>query len=86
MANIAFAGKKVSKEDIKKELMSILAEHWEGAFTVNFWADDGGDHVQAVVEYEDTSKQLPESFVKHIPLRHMGWRVVILKVPIGYLA
>lgn len=86
MASIAFAGKKASEYDVKRELMTLLADSWEGAFTVDFWSDDGGGIVRAVIECEDTNERLEQAFTDKLPLKFMGWRLVILKVPTGHVA
>jgi len=85
MANIAFSGEKASEDEVKKALMTILADKWPGAFTVDFWSDDGGHMARAVVECLDTDEPLDQAFTDNLPLKFMGWRLVILKVPIGHV-
>lgn len=85
MANLAFSGEKASQKEARKELMSILADNWTGAFTVDFHSDDGGLHMQAIVECSDTNDMLDKAFTDKLPLKFMGWRLVILKVPIGHV-
>jgi len=85
MANLAFSGKKASQDEARKELMSLLADNWTGAFAVDFHSDDGGVHIQAIVECSDTNERLDEAFTKQMPLKFMGWRLVILKVPVGHV-
>jgi len=85
MANIAFAGEKASEDEVERELRSILAAKWPGAFSVNFWSDDGGRMVQAIVECADVDEMLDQEFTDSMPLKFMGWRLVILKVPIGHV-
>lgn len=86
MANLAFSGQKASQDEVKKVIMSILADSWPEAFTVDFWSDGGGTVVRAVVECHDTDDPLDKSLTDKLPLRFMGWRLVILKVPIGHVA
>ena len=85
MANIAFSGEKASQNEVKKALMAILADSWPEAFTVDFWSDDGGAIARAVVECHDTEESLDQAFTDKLPLKFMGWRLVILKVPIGHV-
>jgi len=85
MANIAFSGKKATEQEVEKAVRSILAENWPNAFSVTFWSDDGGRHVQAVVECDDTNVRLDQAFVDKLPLKFMGWRLLILKVPRGHV-
>ena len=85
MANIAFSGEKASEYDVKRELMNLLADNWTGAFAVDFWSDDGGGIVRAVVECSDPNERLEQSFTDKLPLKFMGWRLVILKVPVGHV-
>ena len=85
MANLAFSGEKVSQDEVKKALMAILAEDWPEAFTVDFWSDGGGTVVRAIVECHDTDDHLDKSLTDKLPLKFMGWRLVILKVPIGHV-
>ncbi len=85
MANLAFAGEKATREEVKRELMLVLADNWAGAFTVDFHSDDGGHILRAVIECEDPDQQLDQVFTDKLPLKFMGWRLVILKVPIGHV-
>ncbi len=85
MANIAFSGEKASEYEVKQSLMTLLADSWEGAFAVDFWSDDGGRIVRAVVECADPNGQLEQSFVNKLPVKYMGWRLIILKVPVGHV-
>jgi hypothetical protein len=85
MASIFWNDKKASKEEAKKSLMQHIADNWSGAFTVAFHSDDGGEHIMAVVEVEDTNVMMEQSFRNKFPAKWMGWRLMVLKVPIGHV-
>tara|TARA_R100000008_G_scaffold84706_1_gene72802 strand:- start:673 stop:948 length:276 start_codon:yes stop_codon:yes gene_type:complete len=85
MANLAFSGEKASQSEVRKALMAILADSWPNAFTVDFHSDGGGSILRAIVECEDTDEHLDKEFTDKLPLKFMGWRLVILKVPIGHV-
>jgi len=85
MANLAFAGKKATQQEVKKALMLILADNWPNAFTVDFHSDGGGHILRAIVECENTDDHLDKEFKDKLPPKFMGWRLVILKVPIGHV-
>ena len=84
MANLAFSGPKASQKEVKKELMKVLADCWTGAFTVDIFSDGGGAIVRAIVECADTEAHIDKDVVDKLPPKFMGWRLVILKVPIGH--
>ena len=50
---IFWSGKKAPKSDAKKSLMEYIADNWTGGFTVDFWSDDGGEMIRAVLEVND---------------------------------
>ena len=85
MANLAFGGNKASQKEAKKALMQVLAENWTGAFTVDIYSDGGGAIIRAIVECADTDAHLDKALVDKLPPKFMGWRLVILKVPIGHV-
>ncbi len=85
MANLAFSGEKVSQDEVKKAWMAILAEDWPEAFTVDFQSDGGGSVVRPIGECHNTDDHLDKSLTDELPLKVMGWRLVILKVPIGHV-
>ena len=45
----------------------------------------GGAVVRVIVECADTDQHLDKDFVAKLPPKFMGWRLVILKVPIGHV-
>jgi len=85
MANLAFSGPKATQKEVIKALMGVLADNWPGAFTVDIFSDGGGAVVRAIVECTDTDAHLDKDFVDKLPPKFMGWRLVILKVPIGHV-
>ena len=85
MANLAFNKKKAPQEEAQKSLMDHIAEIWDGTFWVNFFSGDNGAGIQAVLEVEDTSKSMDPDFRSKFPAVWMGWRLIVLKVPIGYI-
>jgi len=85
MANLFFGGEKVSKEEARKALMEHIADNWTGPFTVDFWSDDGGHMIRAILEFDDTTKLMSDELRNKFPAKFMGWRLVVLKVPTGHV-
>ena len=87
MANIYFNKKnKAPREEAKRSLMKHIAMHWEGRFTVDFWSDDGGNLIRAILEMENPDQNLDEQTRNKILLPIWeGWRMVVLKVPVGHV-
>ena len=85
MANLFWNDEKASKEEARKGLMEYIADIWEDRFTVNFASDDGGYHIQAVLEFDDTTKLMATELRNKFPAKFMGWRMVVLKVPRGHI-
>ena len=85
MASLYFKSEKASKQDAKSALMEHIADNWTGAFTVAFRSDDGGEHIMAIVEVNDTNELLGKDFRSKFDAIWMGWRMIVLKVPIGHI-
>jgi len=80
-------GEKADKKEAEKKLRMHTAAVFDGRFTVRFESDDGGTHIAVVLEVEDPSKSL-EPFLSDAldgGKKWMGWRYLIVKVPIGYI-
>ena len=73
--------KKATKEEVEDQLYDICITNWDTEFRVLWQSDDGGHHI--VVAFEGAvppdSKELLKSPV-------MGWRMIRMLVPEGYLA
>ena len=85
MANLFFSGEKAPKEEVRRALMEHIADNWTGRFTVDFWSDDGGHMIRAVLELDDTSEIMSDELRNKFPAKFMGWRLVVLKVPMGHI-
>ena len=85
MANIAFNKEKAPKDEARKSLMEHIADNWTGPLWVNFFSGDNGAGIQAVLEVENTSDHLDPEFRSKFPPDWMGWRLIVLKVPFGYI-
>ena len=83
MANLYFRGERAPEEEARKKLLLFLADHWNGTFGVDFRSDDGGRLIRAIVEVENVSASLDPDFRGKLPSIWMGWRLVVIKVPIG---
>ena len=83
MANIYWRKEKVSKEEIFAELMKKMPYITDNAFTVRF--DDGA--VICVSEKDQDSEESPfkEGHYDIIPPQVLGWRVLKVMVPKGYI-
>ena len=85
MANLFWNDEKAPKDEARKGLMEYIAEIWEDRFTVTFHSDDGGFHIQAVLEFDDTEELMETELRSKFPAKFMGWRMVVLKVPRGHI-
>ncbi len=85
MANLFWKDEKASQEDARKALMEYIADIWLDRFTVTFHSDDGGQMIQAVLEFEDTDEIMDTELRSKFPAKWMGWRMVVLKVPRGHI-
>jgi len=90
MANIFFAGEKDSKEDAIKSVLDFVKNYCDCVSDAKVVSDDGGHILQIMVEVNDPSVALLEQkedfpLFEIIPKWH-GWRAVVMKVPIGYIA
>jgi hypothetical protein len=48
--------------------------------------DDGGTHVEVFIEREVPNERLDGWLLEVIPSgKYMGWRLIITKVPLGYI-
>ena len=71
--------KKASKEEVEDALHEICISNWDTEYRVYWKNDDGGLHV--VVAFEG----VPEDSADLMPTYFMGWRLIRLNVPEGYL-
>jgi len=85
MANLFWNDEKASQDEARQALMEYIADIWPGAFTVTFHSDDGGFHIQAVLEFEDTTDIMSTELRNKFPAKWMGWRMMVLKVPVGHI-
>lgn len=73
--------KKAQKSDVDDALHDICITEWDTEFRVLFHSDDMGEHI--VVAFEGTA---PEESKDKLQDPFMGWRLVRMEVPEGYLA
>ena len=90
MANIFFNGEKASKEEAINLASTHIRNYSDCIFQAKVVSDDGGHILQIMVEVNDPGQTLLTQNTDFplfdlIPKWH-GWRTVILKVPIGYIA
>jgi hypothetical protein len=71
---------KLTFDELKQELTSIVVDITEQAFAIRKWNDDGGSVVEVWIEEGLQGTPNP-----HLPPRCRGWRVVWVKCPTGYL-
>ena len=71
----------LSKTEIKCLVIADVIDLTDGKFEVTFESDDGGNHVQVAIEKHDDAQALIDHFI----INKLGHRVLILKVPPGYL-
>jgi len=85
MANNFFRGEKAPQDETRAALMELIADNWTGTFTVDFWSDDGGQMIRAVLEMEDPNQMLERAIRSKFDAMWMGWRLIVLKVPLGHI-
>ena len=73
--------KKAPKNDVDDALHDICISEWDTEFRVLFHSDDMGEHI--VVAFEGA---VPADSKDKLRTPFMGWRLVRLEVPEGYLA
>jgi len=73
--------KKATKAEIDDALNELCIMNWDTEFRVVFQSDDMGEHV--VVAFEG---EVPEDSKDKIRTPYLGWRVIRMVVPVGYLA
>ena len=86
MAHIYWTGDRASEEEVKKALMKELVDMTDSAFTVRKESDDTSTHMSVYVEKKNPNTN--NDFVwkkEQLPPKYMGWRVLILFCPIGYI-
>ena len=85
MANLFFTDEKASPDEAKRKLMEHIADNWVGSFTVDFWSDDAGQMIRAVLEVQDPNQMLEAGIRSKFDATWMGWRLIVLKVPVGHI-
>jgi hypothetical protein len=82
-------GEKAAKQTAINELVVMISNYYGGRYEVLAVADDGGTLLEVQVEVEEVSKdiasQAPDFPFFDIWPKWMGWRVVVCKVPPGYI-
>lgn len=73
--------KKASKETVEDAIHEICIVNWDTEYRVLFRSDDGGNHI--VVAFEG---EVPPESKDILRSPFMGWRLVRLIVPEGYLS
>ena len=89
MANIFFNEEKQPKQKAINEMLVHIGNYFDGRFEVISAGDDGGSLLEVQVEVDDVSQTI-ESQHATFPFfdvwpKWMGWRVVVCKVPPGYI-
>ena len=77
------AASKASKKEVIASLYKDAVEWTDNNFVITSESDDGGGHIVLRIERkEDDSSGLKEDPPFN---QYMGWRVIFLSVPPGYL-
>ena len=77
---------KATKDELRSALMGMIPEITDNAFTVSFASDDGGHHAVIISERDENSDESPYKDLNAIPSGFMGWRILKMHVPDGYIA
>jgi len=90
MANLFFGDDKAPRQEAINALILKIGEYFTGRYEVRGASDDGGNHLEIQIEvpqpgqnFEDQVSDFPPLF--DIIPKWMGWRVILLKVPLGYI-
>jgi hypothetical protein len=87
MANIHFNQPKAPREEALRELLSYAESVCDLVHHAKFESDDGGNHLTLYLEVEDPSAPLNPFLSESFSLSTWkGHRLIILKVPPGYIA
>lgn len=89
VANIFFNEEKTPKQEAINQMLVHIGNYFDGRFEVIAAGDDGGSLLEVQVEVDDVNKTV-ESQHETFPFfdvwpKWMGWRVVVCKVPPGYI-
>ena len=76
---------KATKKELKAALKVIAPELTDTRFVITFQSDDGGHHAVNIAEREPDTEASPFKNPEALPRRFMGWRVLKLHVPDGYI-
>ena len=85
MASLYFNDDKAPRDVARSKLMEFIADNWTKAYTVDFWSDGGGAMIRAILEVDDVDKRLDAEIRSKFEAKWMGWRLVVLKVPVGHI-
>ena len=89
MANLFFAKQKSPKQQAINALIVQISNYFDGRFEVMGRSDDGGSLLEVQVEVPtvalDLESQHPDFPFFDIWPIWMGWRVVVVIVPPGYI-
>lgn len=83
------SGEKAPKQTAINDLLVMISNHYDGRYEVIACFDDGGSMLEVQVEVPEVSNTL-KSQASDFPFfdiwpKWMGWRIVITKVPTGYI-
>jgi len=82
-------GEKAPKQTAINELTVMISNYFGGRYEVIATADDGGTMLEVQVEVSHVGKSLlsehPDFPFFDVWPKWMGWRVVVAKVPRGYI-
>ena len=90
MANLFFGGEKAPKQEAINSLTLKISEYYDGRYEVFAASDDGGHHLEIQIEVAEPKDNFEDQIGDFPPLFEiiptwMGWRTLILKVPLGYI-
>ena len=89
MSKILSADEKLEKQMAINSLTIKVSEYFSGRYDTRCVSDDGGQLLEVLVETLEPSLKLleqhPDFPIEEVVPVWGGWRVVILKVPIGYI-
>ena len=87
MANIYWSEKeKAPYGDAIAALRKDIGLWYPKQFHIKVASDDGGPHLAIYIERAEPSQRMEKEISDKLPSgRFMGWRLIVIKCPIGYI-
>jgi hypothetical protein len=89
MSSSFFSGEKGAKQQSINDMLVHISNYFNGRFEVIAASDDGGNHLEIQVEVGEVAETIESQHIDFpffdVCPKWMGWRTVVVKVPVGYI-